>query len=149
LCILVNNKAGITATKALQPPTVLTVLKSKIQFQPFSPIFHLYLMKDTLTLTINQPCDQSWEEMQPAISGKFCGACEKIVIDFTAFSDKQFISYFQNYPDTLNLCAKFSMKQLSLKIPPKPAPVAFWNPNKFSATSLIAALDFIYKAEAN
>lgn len=105
-------------------------------------------MEETFTLTINQPCDQSWEKMQPATTGRFCGACQKNVIDFTAFTDEQFISHFQNYPDTSDLCARFSLKQLSLKIPPKPAPVAFWNPNKFPVTSLIAALSFTYKISA-
>lgn len=105
-------------------------------------------MRKPFTLTVKQPCNQSWEEMQPDTSGRFCGACQKHVVDFTSFGDKQFISYFQNYPQPSDLCGKLSEKQLSVIIPPKPAPITFWDVNKLAAASLIAALGFTYKAEA-
>ena len=41
----------------------------------------------TVSIQIPSPCHESWDSMQPNNKGKFCGSCQKTVIDFTNKSD--------------------------------------------------------------
>ncbi len=47
-------------------------------------------MKTTF-LKVKSPCTESWEEMTPSEKGRFCAACQKEVIDFTALSSTEII----------------------------------------------------------
>lgn len=105
-------------------------------------------MKSPFTIAIDHPCNQNREEMTPEHRGRFCPACQQHVVDFTTFSDAEFIAYFQYYPKRTDLCGTLSERQMKIKIPPKPAPITFWTVNKFAAASLIAALGFTYRADA-
>jgi hypothetical protein len=40
-------------------------------------------------LSIANPCSENWAAMSDAACGKFCGACQKHVIDFTDMSDTE------------------------------------------------------------
>lgn len=50
--------------------------------------------KPTLLISIPKPCSEDWEEMKVSQNGKFCSACEKEVIDFSNYSDKELYAYF-------------------------------------------------------
>jgi len=63
-----------------------------------------------MKLVIPEPCNQKWNEMQPALDGRFCNACAKNVIDFTGFTDAQLAAYFKSYPK--NICGKLSSGQI-------------------------------------
>ncbi|HYE55091.1 MAG TPA: carboxypeptidase-like regulatory domain-containing protein [Chitinophagaceae bacterium] len=71
-------------------------------------------MKQPLKLHIPEPCHEQWAEMTPQDQGRFCGSCQKIVVDFTAMTDRQIIEYFANYNGST--CGRFSNDQLDRNI---------------------------------
>ncbi|HVV07067.1 MAG TPA: hypothetical protein VHC96_22720 [Puia sp.] len=44
-------------------------------------------------LFISNPCHEQWDTMQPDARGRFCGACRKTVVDFTAMSDQALLAW--------------------------------------------------------
>ncbi|GAB3292168.1 hypothetical protein ACFQT0_07390 [Hymenobacter humi] len=50
-------------------------------------------MHPAVTLSIPQPCHQSWAVMTPTASGRHCAACQKIVVDFTLKTDAEILAY--------------------------------------------------------
>jgi len=62
-------------------------------------------------IQIKTPCDANWQEMTPAESGKYCGACEKVVVDFSKMNDVQIKQYFTDYA-TQKTCGRFLDSQL-------------------------------------
>ena len=42
-----------------------------------------------IQLTIPEPCHESWNSITSAEKGKFCNACRKTVVDFTAMGDRE------------------------------------------------------------
>ncbi|MFA6058153.1 MAG: carboxypeptidase-like regulatory domain-containing protein [Taibaiella sp.] len=103
-------------------------------------------MKRLSTISIKEPCTQSWNEMSPDSSGRFCASCQKTVVDFTKFTNEELISYFQQRKNFG--CGRFTENQLSISIPQRPKRLTFWTVNKFAAASLIAALGFSFKGSA-
>ncbi|QJD79934.1 hypothetical protein [Spirosoma rhododendri] len=43
------------------------------------------------SVQIPQPCPQSWDNMQPNDTGRFCTSCQKTVVDYTTLSDQELI----------------------------------------------------------
>jgi hypothetical protein len=64
-----------------------------------------------LNLTIPKPCHENWNEFTPAEKGRFCGSCQKVVVDFTSWSDEQIKNYFLN--STGSTCGRFRNTQLT------------------------------------
>jgi hypothetical protein len=63
-------------------------------------------------IQIKNPCDASWQEMTSAASGKYCGSCEKVVVDFSKMSDAQIENYFTEYASQ-KICGRFLDSQLN------------------------------------
>lgn len=80
-------------------------------------------MSKKLNLTIAEPCHENWENMSPDAKGKFCGSCQKTVVDFTNMSDRQVAEFFKK-PSTGSVCGRFMTDQLdrSIDIPKKRIP---------------------------
>lgn len=111
-------------------------------WQPFFngsiSVISFYIMKNNIQISIPNLCSENWGEMQPHGCGRFCNSCQKTVTDFTRMSDDDFISHFQNTKATS--CARFTERQLALKIPAKIKPfLPFWKMSKYVAASMIAA----------
>lgn len=68
-------------------------------------------MKNQLSLNIQTPCSENFNQFKSTAKGGFCNSCEKEVIDFTKMNSEEIISYFKNKRDT-NTCGRFSNKQL-------------------------------------
>ncbi|MBS1595356.1 MAG: hypothetical protein JST90_13650 [Bacteroidetes bacterium] len=51
-------------------------------------------MKHKLHLTIPTPCHERWDDMTATERGAFCHSCSKEVIDFSAMTDSELLSFF-------------------------------------------------------
>jgi hypothetical protein len=80
-------------------------------------------MAKQLQLTIPTPCHESWDAMTPVEKGKFCGSCQKQVVDFSDMSDRQVAEFFKK-PSTGSVCGRFMTDQLdrNIEIPKKRIP---------------------------
>jgi hypothetical protein len=68
-------------------------------------------------ISIPEHCMQSWESMSSVPTGRHCGECQKVVVDFTRMSDAQLLAYFQNYYGS-GSCGRFRQDQVGLVIKP-------------------------------
>jgi len=80
-------------------------------------------MSKKLQLTIPKPCHENWDTMTPVQQGKFCGSCQKQVVDFSNMSDRQVAQFFKK-PSTGSVCGRFMTDQLdrNIEIPRKRIP---------------------------
>lgn len=62
-------------------------------------------------LKIPEPCHQNWDEMAPEAKGRFCGSCQKIVVDFTQLSDEQVKNYLLDNKHQ-STCGRFKASQI-------------------------------------
>ncbi|MCK8492209.1 hypothetical protein M0L20_10145 [Spirosoma sp. RP8] len=70
----------------------------------------------SFSVQIPQPCHERWSEMQPDERGRFCASCQKLVIDYTAFSDQELIKLLSK-PLATN-CGRFRDDQLNRPLVP-------------------------------
>ena len=80
-------------------------------------------MSKKLQLSIPTPCHENWDAMTPVEKGKFCGSCQKQVVDFSNMSDRQVAEFFKK-PSTGSVCGRFMSDQLErdIEIPRKRIP---------------------------
>jgi stress response protein YsnF len=62
-------------------------------------------------IEIPAPCNEDWAKMTPAEQGRHCALCQKKVTDFSAFTDKQIISFYEK-PENVKACGRFRVGQL-------------------------------------
>jgi CarboxypepD_reg-like domain len=65
---------------------------------------------NALMLSIPNPCSENWNNMTPQEKGRFCDACQKCVVDFTAMSDAAVLDYFNK--NNGKVCGRFDKRQL-------------------------------------
>lgn len=85
-----------------------------------------------MKIKIDEPCHENWDEMTPQEKGRFCGACQKLVIDLTSYSDQEVIDFFKE--KKYNVCGQLNQSQIDRDL----IPVVESNSNKFRK-GLIAA----------
>lgn len=62
-------------------------------------------------------CNQPWEGMAQQPNGRLCGACNKVLVDFSTFSDTEIQRYHeQNAP---GICGKYTSRQVQALAPRK------------------------------
>lgn len=71
-------------------------------------------MKPGIKIQINEPCQENWSDMTDADKGRFCGVCNKIVVDFTKFSDAELFNYFSARKENPSekLCGRFAAEKV-------------------------------------
>lgn len=62
-------------------------------------------------LVITNPCSENWEGMSVNDRGRFCDACQKTVVDFTAQSDTQIKQFIASRPGE-KMCGRFYKHQI-------------------------------------
>ncbi len=67
-------------------------------------------MTDIKSISIPQPCSQSWQQMEERQQGRHCLHCCKTVIDFTRMSNDEILAYLSNAG---NVCWRLNENQLS------------------------------------
>lgn len=74
-------------------------------------------MKKTrqLKITLPKPCSQAWGDMKQMDIGRHCDSCQKTVVDFSNFTDKELVDFFKNA--THGLCGRFDSRQINRSIP--------------------------------
>lgn len=74
------------------------------------------------SLAIPKPCNENWDAMTPDAKGRFCGACQKTVIDFTSMSDREIAQFFKK--PAPSVCGRFGGDQLNraIEVPRKRIP---------------------------
>lgn len=61
------------------------------------------------SIQIPNPCNESWSEMVPKQNGRHCGACEKVVVDFTGWEPDAILQYLKSNSKT---CGRLRVDQL-------------------------------------
>lgn len=61
-------------------------------------------------ISLKNPCSQSWDKMTPQKDGRFCGACDKTVKDFTTWNNAKIVEYLLNHPET---CGRYREDSLN------------------------------------
>lgn len=82
-----------------------------------------------IQISIPQPCHEDWSKMTPTQQGRFCNACQKCVVDFTTFTDRQLYEFLNKYKDQY-ICGRTYTNQLNRNIYPKERPYKHYI-NKF------------------
>lgn len=65
-------------------------------------------------VTIPKPCHENWEQMTKEDKGRFCGSCQKTVVDFTNMSDRELAAFLKKPAGSL--CGRFHPDQLNREI---------------------------------
>lgn len=101
-------------------------------------------MNKRTTLSIPKPCHEDWEKMTAQDRGRFCSLCQKTVVDFSHFSDKELIDYFKTNRIG-STCGRLNNTQLERPLvinrAPKRNPIVAWGAALFAllASSNLAA----------
>lgn len=103
-------------------------------------------------LTIAEPCHEKWNEMHPqdadAPAGRFCGVCDKTVVDFTNKNSLEISTILQN--STGKVCGRFNTKDINTVHAPQLASTTTGKMKTrwFAWLTVFAFLGFGKKAEA-
>jgi len=91
-------------------------------------------------LSVPKPCNENWDAMTPDAKGRFCGLCEKTVVDFTGMPGTEISGYLLANAGK-KVCGRFNTEQLESKpfIPQIPRSVLF-SQTSFRKMFLLALL---------
>lgn len=64
----------------------------------------------SLNLSIKSPCSENWNSFEKNGKVGFCSSCKKNVVDFTKYSDREIIEFFDG--NDRSICGRFSQSQL-------------------------------------
>lgn len=65
-----------------------------------------------MKISIPKPCHENWEGMTPEEKGRFCGMCQKTVVDFTDMAPDEIRHFFKEH-DGQKICGRFRNEQLA------------------------------------
>ena len=71
-------------------------------------------MPTPLKLHIPEPCHENWQNMTQQEQGRFCGSCQKTVVDFSVMTDKEILDYFSK--SSQHVCGRFTNDQLNKEL---------------------------------
>jgi hypothetical protein len=89
------------------------------------------------SVSVPEPCPVKWDSMQARENGKYCGTCDKVVVDFANKTNEEIIDYL-NSEKGKNSCGSFLKGQLEPKTIPQPVS------NKKNVRIFLAALYFVF-----
>ncbi|MDR3011266.1 MAG: hypothetical protein LBV59_25310 [Sphingobacterium sp.] len=65
---------------------------------------------ENIILQVKESCSADWNKMTPQEQGRFCGQCEKIVVDFSEMDDQEIVDQIKKA--SKGLCGRFYEDQL-------------------------------------
>lgn len=65
---------------------------------------------EKMILQVKESCSAEWKNMTPQEKGRFCGQCEKIVVDFSQMNDQEIVDQIKKA--SKGLCGRFYEDQL-------------------------------------
>ena len=68
-------------------------------------------MANYYSIKIPEPCHEGWDSMTPKDKGRFCGSCNKTVVDFTKMDTYQIQDFLQENKDK-RICGHIKQTQL-------------------------------------
>jgi hypothetical protein len=74
-------------------------------------------------ISIPEPCSENWDRMTPAEQGRFCGACQRTITDFSGMDDAELLRYFAKHK---HFCGRFTAGQLDRPLQPELPRPAYW-----------------------
>jgi len=76
-------------------------------------------MPNYYSIKIPKPCHKGWDSMSPKDKGRFCGSCNKTVVDFTKMDSHQIQEFLQENKEQ-RICGHINQTQLdsiNLRVP--------------------------------
>jgi hypothetical protein len=67
-----------------------------------------------ITLSIPTPCHEDWDKMTANEKGRHCANCNKTVVDFTNYTDKELVEFFKK--NTGNVCGRMNNYQVNREL---------------------------------
>ena len=98
-------------------------------------IFLTYLNCLEMKVHVAEPCHENWNNMSPRDQGRFCGSCEKMVVDFSKMTDQELIQHLSQ--SNRGICGRFKNDQLNRPIE-MPKPKNLWKFPRFMMNSIAA-----------
>lgn len=77
-------------------------------------------MQEKIQLSIDSPCAESWDRMQPNQEGRHCLSCQKTVVDFTLMSDQEILDWLATRQGPV--CGRVQSGQLDRELVARPTP---------------------------
>jgi hypothetical protein len=81
-------------------------------------------MKQQIQLQIPEPCHEDWNNMSATEQGRFCMACKKEVIDFSAMTDREILRHISSA--VTGVCGRADNAQLNRVLTSAPEPRKLW-----------------------
>jgi hypothetical protein len=81
-------------------------------------------MAKNVQLKVDEPCSADWGRMRAEDQGRFCGSCQKTVVDFTLMTDQQVLDWLARPKDFTSkdatpgapTCGRFTPDQLNREL---------------------------------
>ena len=67
-------------------------------------------MSTSIKLQIAEPCHENWNSMTDKEQGRFCGSCQKTVVDFSIMTDQEILNHLSKASQ--QVCGRFYNDQL-------------------------------------
>lgn len=94
-------------------------------------------MAKNVQLKVDEPCSADWGQMRAEDQGRFCGSCQKTVVDFTLMTDQQMLDWLAAGPKSFaskgattggSTCGRFTADQLNRQLLParQPPRLSLW-----------------------
>lgn len=65
---------------------------------------------EKIVLQVKESCSADWGKMTPQEQGRFCGQCEKMVVDFSQMNDQEIVDQIKKA--SRGVCGRFYEDQL-------------------------------------
>jgi len=71
------------------------------------------LKSKSVKISIPNPCSENWDNMTPNEQGRHCNNCNRTIVDFSLYTDKELAAFLKHTPHG---CGRFDMHQLDRPI---------------------------------